>query len=341
MTTATTNELARALDLLKRIASLAPDEAMKILESAQLPETADLVWHRETFDQSLHYAVLIRDGEGGVISLSRSAGGLPWPLRGVQRWSEADVVRVNGRRMQVEEAIAFIDVDDHRSRVARSLIDSLLIQQELDREPVAIDPEGLQAELDAFRRARGLATADATQQWLVNEGLTQGGLERLLRDRLALRGLRSRIVTSAAVLDEFDRTRADFDEVLMTSIWLPALGASRRVIRELRQGLIRLDGRDAWPSRSAPSSPDIGVFVRRRRHEVPPSLGLVFECDAGATFGPLPLSDGYVVGRVHEVRPARLTADVRLAIELRLFEGWLDARRTSARIEWMWGRSAG
>jgi hypothetical protein len=34
---------------------------------------------------------------------------LPWPLRGVGRWSDKDLVRVNNTLLRVEDAIAFLD----------------------------------------------------------------------------------------------------------------------------------------------------------------------------------------------------------------------------------------
>src|SRR5262245_49738026 len=60
----------------------------------QHPETGvDLLWEEEAYDQSVHYDALLRLSGEGTISLSFCPErALPWPLRGVQRWSEADLV---------------------------------------------------------------------------------------------------------------------------------------------------------------------------------------------------------------------------------------------------------
>ena len=334
--------LRTALDLLTRIARLPPDEALAAVrdEPGLDPQDVDLVWHREAYDDSTHFAFIVRSRDGSVVSVSRSERGLPWPLRGVHRWSESDVVRVNGRTMQVEEAIAVLDVDSHDAQVARSIVDSLLVQEELDRSPVAISPDAVQAEMDAFRRARGLTTASATERWLADQGMTHAKLERLLRDRLAVRALRRRVATPAAVQDEFARIRDDYDEVMMTSLWLPAQRDAKRILGGLRRDELELDRSATTIGRRPPPSPDIGVLIRRYRAEVAPELrAAAFGSKTGGVFGPIAFRHGHVVGRVHARHRARLTAAVRSSLERRLFARWLEARRATARIDWMWGRA--
>ena len=53
----------------------------------------------------------------------------------------------------------------------------------------------------------------------------------------------------------------------------------------------------------------------------------------GSLVGPF---DGEVA-QVLRTRPASLDADVRSSIETRLYASWLAARRSEARIEWLWG----
>src|SRR5262245_20981737 len=55
-----------------------------------------LIWEEETFDQSIHYDALLSLPGNGTISMSYCDDhAKPWPLRGVQRWSDKDLVRVN------------------------------------------------------------------------------------------------------------------------------------------------------------------------------------------------------------------------------------------------------
>src|SRR3954470_24007106 len=56
----------------------------------------DLLAEEQVFDQSVHYDALIRRGAEGTVSLSYCPErAVPWALRGVHRWNEGDLVRVN------------------------------------------------------------------------------------------------------------------------------------------------------------------------------------------------------------------------------------------------------
>ena len=69
----------------------------------------ELLAEEEAFDQSVHYDALLRCAGEGTVSLSYCPErAVPWPLRGVHRWSEGDLVRVNANVLQVDAAIASI-----------------------------------------------------------------------------------------------------------------------------------------------------------------------------------------------------------------------------------------
>src|SRR5262245_5532703 len=87
-----------------------PGEAMarlRALEGRDPDIGMDLLWEEEAFDRSVHYDVLLRPPGGGTVSLSFCPDrALPWPMRGVHRWSERDLLRVNDTTLTVGEAIA-------------------------------------------------------------------------------------------------------------------------------------------------------------------------------------------------------------------------------------------
>jgi len=56
----------------------------------------DLLAEEVAFDRSVHYDALLRRAGEGTVSMSYCPErAIPWPLRGVHRWSEGDLVRVN------------------------------------------------------------------------------------------------------------------------------------------------------------------------------------------------------------------------------------------------------
>ena len=65
--------------------------------------------------------------------------GLPWPLRGVRRWTDADVLRVNGRTVKFQEAVACLELMWTEVPIAQRLVNACLLDAEL--EGCGSDPE--------------------------------------------------------------------------------------------------------------------------------------------------------------------------------------------------------
>src|SRR6185436_2538959 len=99
------------------------------------PDTPlDLVWLEEPYDRSVQYDALVHLPWDGTVSLSFAPdGGLPWPLRGVQRWLDRDLARVNDVVMNVDQAIAQLDFIWDEAPIVRRLVDMCLIQETLRR----------------------------------------------------------------------------------------------------------------------------------------------------------------------------------------------------------------
>src|SRR5262245_61609627 len=91
--------LCAALDYLKTLnrEGVRPSEAMTRLQGLRGEHPAmrmDLLWEEEACDRSVHYDALLHEAGQGTISLSFCPERtLPWPLRGVQRWSVMNLVR--------------------------------------------------------------------------------------------------------------------------------------------------------------------------------------------------------------------------------------------------------
>jgi hypothetical protein len=131
MTTATPLEdaLVGALRILDDLARrhLTADDARRDL--AALGRRHDLrlrlISDEEPFDGSVHYDVLVRGTGQPTVSLSLAAGpGLPWPLRGMSRSSEFDLVEVDGEKTTVAQAVACLDAVFDDVRLMRTVVDS-------------------------------------------------------------------------------------------------------------------------------------------------------------------------------------------------------------------------
>lgn len=312
-------------------------EARLRMLQARHPETSmQLVWEREAFDETFHYDVLVRTPEHLTVSISVCAErALPWPLRGVHRWQEADLVRVNGTVMSVQQAVAFLDFVWGEAPVAARLVDVCLIEEELARNPIVLSDEELQLGLDAFRRAKGLYDAAATHAWMRMRDLTHAQLERVVADHLIVARLRDRIA-DGRVEEYFKQHRAAFDMVQMARIECSDEASARRVRDAIDTvGFYEVAERTLLEDTSC----TIPVFALLRRREAADPLGAaLFAAEPGELVGPIQVGQGYAVARVIARAPAQLDDITRGLVKQQLFDDWLAERRVEATIAWNWGR---
>ena len=125
------------------------------------PVGMQLLWEEETYDNRIHYDALLNLPEEGTISISFCDDrATPWPLRGVHRWSDADLVRVNNNVLSVDQAIACLDFMWDEARIAERLeIQHLPRPEQVSTTPIDLSDEEFQQAMDGFRRARGLYKA--------------------------------------------------------------------------------------------------------------------------------------------------------------------------------------
>ena len=165
----------------------------------------------------MHHALVIRRPGAAALSLSVAAAtGLPWPLRGVQRARDSELLEVNGRTVGVAEAMARLDLVGDRAAM-RLLIDGCLLSAELERDPVDLDAHDLQAAADAFRRAKRLTSAAQTRQWLADRGLSADDFAELVTRQAEFDALRRRR-TDAAVGRWLDEHGPELDDLLVAWI---------------------------------------------------------------------------------------------------------------------------
>jgi putative peptide maturation system protein len=327
-----------SLELIEELLTLAetgaePEQALERFRAlrAKYPGAGlELVWERDRYDDRSHYDALLALEGRGTLSLAFCPDrGLPWPLRGVQRWSEFEMLRVNQTLLRVDEAIDMIDFIWNEAPILRRLIDTCLIREALDRDPIEVSDDELQAMMNDFRRTRGLLSPDAMVAWMAENGIDQLHLEQHLEWEAKVSRLR-RTVAEGAIEDELASRRSSFDVAHAAELSFDRLEEAERVADELRAG--RGDFFE-HASRSFVERGRGALFVKHTRG----SLGALFDVPLGAIVGPVPKDREYRIYRVLAVRPAELDDSTRELIERELFDRWLEKKRRTARIEWNWG----
>lgn len=132
-----------------------------------------IVWAEQVFASRFEYDLLIGHPTLGTVSLGLTPrDGVPFPLRGVQRWGEMEVVRVNHRSLSMYEVAPMRDPYWGEARIYQRIVDYCIVRRELEVHDFPVADDELQRGVDEFRRQRGLDTPEATERWLTEHGLT-------------------------------------------------------------------------------------------------------------------------------------------------------------------------
>jgi putative peptide maturation system protein len=299
-----------------------------------------LVWEEEAYDRSVHYDALLNVPGNGTISISYCDDrAKPWPMRGVNRWTDAELVRVNNRALYVDQAIACLDFIWDETRITDRLVNVVLIQEELERNPIDVSDQELQTVMDAFRRARKLCKAEDANRWMERRGITHRELEQLISRQAVIVKLRDKI-TGHRVEEYFKAHSTDFDTVFIARFALGDQGSASALADGFRSG--KLDFTAAAQAcfiaarQSGRATADL--FAAVQRHEAPEEIRTsLFDSAPGSILGPVREGEDYAIVRVLETVRAKLDHSTREAIKKILFDKWLEERRLTATVEWLWG----
>ncbi|MGV9770688.1 TIGR04500 family putative peptide maturation system protein [Streptosporangium sp. NPDC003464] len=345
--------LGDALEWLRGLDGVRPERADERLSElrARHPEVRmRLLWQREAATDDYHYDLLLPSPEGSVSLAFAPDRAIPWPLRGGQRSGEQLVLRVNGVDMTMERVVSVLDVLWDDVALARRLVNSALVEQAVDVRDQHLPADRLQEAMDAFRRARGLLTAQAVREWMAERGLSHARLEEIVAREAAVAALRQDVV-KGRVEDFFAAHRAEFDRLRVVRLRYADPSRADVAAALLRAGAVPPDGpdgveKDADPVALAVEEVLAGVATCRMEANNRDGLVALFgapaaDARAGQVLGPARLPDGgFCVAHVLAVEPAELDEVTRGLVERRIFDDWLAEQRRNAHVEWFWGSRA-
>ena len=304
----------------------------------------DLLAEEEAFDQAVHYDALLRCAGEGTVSLSYCPErAIPWPLRGVHRWSEGDLVRVNSNVLQVDAALACLDFIWDEAPTIERLVNLCLMQEELDRQPIDLTDAELQEAMDQFRAARKLFKAEDTLLWLERHGMTHQKLESYVTETAVVPKLRDRI-TAGRVEEYFCRHTNDFATARVARLEVADETQACELAAQIRSGtqnFFSIAERLFLASPDCNTPPKASLFATiERRHAAATLRDPLFAAAPGQLLGPIATGTGHTLMRVLAITPACLDDRTRAAIKDILFTDWLTECRQAARIEWCWGNAS-
>ncbi len=327
--------LTSALDYLVHLATenVSPEDAIeriKVLRAEHPGLDWEIVWAEQVFASRFDYDLLIGHPTLGTVSLGLTPrDGVPFPLRGVQRWAEMEVVRVNNRSLSMREVAPMLDPYWGEARIYQRIVDYCIVRRELEVHDVPISDDELQRGVDEFRRQRGLDTPEATERWLTEHGLTLDRLEDWVEHDLRTATLRHRFVGATAEA-AFRQDPSAFDELHCAAFFS---SDADTWVSEIRRGasFFEVAERALAGRRDEERSARSVLFETVRRADVEASEPLTVGVFAAQLHGA-----GPYVTLIRRISPATWE-EARAEIEGRLFATWLASQRQKATIEWNWG----
>ena len=275
------------------------------------------------------YDLLLGHPDGGTLALTyRPDRGSPWFVDYADHWAANYVLTVGDLPLTVQQALTALQVRGAESPgLIESLIDDVLVEQEMERDRPEVTPDEAQAAVNAFRAARGLHSAAATHAWLARLGWSVELFQSLIENGVRARKLRER-VTANDVEPYFHAHRRDFALVRLFRVETPTAHTAREIAeRAAEQGLLGAVERGGG-GRVA------GTLSTARAHELPPELA---DAPVGYIAGPALARGRHWVAEVLARDEVTLDdAATRSAVRDVLFRRWLDAQREGRAVRWHW-----
>jgi putative peptide maturation system protein len=307
----------------------------------------DVTWQTEEHELRRSYDAFMRNGKSGTVALSWCPDrGVPFALRGMQRASQRELVRVNGVPLEVDEAAEALEFLWGSVRLLDRILDTCIVKAAVRAEPIDVEVGELEQAVEQFRVARGLFSAAATEAWLAQRGLTQEMLEGIVSDDLMLRKLRHR-VTAVEVERRLRESPAYFDRIDLFHFEVGDEEVTTRLADEVRHGgvpffaaaerVLTERAATAKGGCACGSGVQLSHYMRSQLFFPggSPSAG-----DVGSVIVFREDDKPFSVARVMSISPATPESVDRDEIENMVFEEWLAERRRGARIQWNFG-SAG
>ena len=321
-----------------------PEEAKTRLNllQKQYPETQmNLLWEEQAYDYSLHYDTLLYLAGEGTISLSFCPeSSLPWPMRGIHRWSESDLLRVNDTILKVGDAVANLDFIWDETHLMSRLIDACIIRQIIEKEPIEISDAELQQAMNTFRKTQKLHKVEDTYKWMAQQGITHERFENLIAERATLTKLKDKI-TADQVENYFQEHQTDFDTAFIAYWNCDGEQTAWEIWEQISNGKVDFyKAAQNYFLTTAENNSRVSwdLFSKVQRNQTSSYLReAIFNASSDEILKPLLIDKGYAMIYVLSFSPSCFDETTKKAIKNILFEEWLAQCRQEATIEWYWG----
>ncbi len=248
--------------------------------------------------------------------------------------SEVTAVKMDGKDVSLEEVLRTLKVAGNVEFLNDAVAD-LLVTRAANAEGITVSDDELQEAADALRQANRLSSAEETQQWLKNCGLSVEEFEQRLEFGVVTRKLFEKVTTDGRVEQHFAENRRSYDAVCLSHIVVNDEGRAQELRAQLAEegaDFAELARSHSIDEASKSSGGELGVV---NRTELSPAVeSAVFAGNDGDVVGPIKTDQGYHVLKVQEILLGKLSDEEIVAtIRQELYAEWLDDQAKSANVE--------
>jgi len=236
------------------------------------------------------------------------------------------VLSVNAIDVTIQDAFQMLRMSgDAESDLSTRLVDHCLIAAAIIKDPPVVSDSEIQSAADGFRWARGLHSAEATERWLLEAGLSIERLEALIKTTVQARKLKERI-TAEQIGAYFS---SHTDSLAMVTV-IRAHSASEDSLSNLTISLATID---ELVNRAGIRIVIETGFAPTVLPSLPPETTAP---PAGTVIGAVQHRGEYWCGQVIRRLTPRLDQETEHFIQDQIFASWLDEERAKAHITWHW-----
>lgn len=197
---------------------------------------------------------------------------------------------------------------------------------------ITVSTEDLQRAADAFRRQRGLTSADQFGSWLGQQRRSVLDFEDSLERDLLIEKLKNHL-TRDRIATHFEANRTGYGRAQLRLIQVGREDLARELLAQIRE-----EGRDfgvlAREHSMHPSRHEGGRLGAVWRRQMSPGLAeAIFAAPEETVVGPQPCAQGIQLFLVERIFPPELDAALTAFIRQEIFDAWLAEQLARARLE--------
>jgi parvulin-like peptidyl-prolyl isomerase len=240
-------------------------------------------------------------------------------------------IRINHRTISLMQLLHRLRVDVTLAEIGRCT-DDLAIECWAETLELEADTAELQTALIQWRRKTNLLTVKQTNEWLEHRGMSLDDILAILKPQVLRAALAQQAVTDEEIEKHFLDYARQYDRAEISMIITGEFGAAQELLFRVEEGsdfhaLAREYSEDEATAKCGGYA---GLFTRAELE--PETAAAVFHAAKGDLLGPFERRHGCSLILVEELYPAKLDERVSAAIRELLFQGKLEAYRSTLDI---------